>query len=553
MNSNFEEDLENYTQIKLKAVAAFKEGKLEQALDYGYVAATYAWHNHLSIWYDDELEHLLAKAGERIRKDRVKQNPQLIRDKKRNDGHAKQDNIKSIVHIVSFLSDIGGHSEVLRQWINILADLVDNQYLYITNVSNVPLKYSYMDNFKSNGVKVRKLSYNNSYITRIEKLIEYFENDLPTAAILYINPNDVIAITALLSLSNRPYVIFFNHADHVFWLGRNTIDLLVEWRNESIKYSKKFRKIDKSYVIPLTTNIKPEKALKPSYGVPESSTLSVSIGSFYKFLGDPEWNYFETIERILKKFPNHYHLLVTNPPPKRILGEYLPTDPDIRKRFIIGGPFSNLEPIYGIADFLVESFPCVGGMVRVEAMACRLPIVAIKNKKFSLLSETDALPPNYPYAASTEEEVIEYSSKFIRSYRLRKQVGDELFRNYKERMEPGKIKNLWKNILKNREIDKEIQSSIQSLNFKKFNYDLTYAYLWKKESSPTKYLTNRALFIQTTMKQSTFSFMDRLKFYTRSLKKKELTGKELIGGAILIFTGRYGGAIFKSLLFKIDG
>ncbi|MDR9768892.1 hypothetical protein [Acetomicrobium sp.] len=118
-----------------------------------------------------------------------------------------------------------------------------------------------------------------------------------------------------------------------------------------------------------------------NYGIPESATVSVSIGSFSKVLNDPELDYFRTIGTILRMFPNHYHLFVTKPPAPEILEKYLPEDQDIRKRLMVIGPFSNLEPIYGVADFLIETFPQIGGMVKAEAMACKLPIVAFLNKK----------------------------------------------------------------------------------------------------------------------------------------------------------------------------
>jgi len=549
MMSKFKRDIENYTYLKSKAIDAFREGKLEQALDYAYVAATYAWGIHLGVWYDSELEELLSKIAGRT-KEKERDTSKWV---KSNDQRKKERNVKSIAHIASSLSDVGGHSKVLKQWINLLKELVDNQILYITNTSNMPTKYSHLDNFKIEGIKIKQLSWNDSYTNRIKELIKLLKNDLPDIVILYIHPNDVIAATALLALSNKPYTIFFNHADHVFWLGRIVTDLLVEWRSESVKYSKMFRNINKVYIVPLTTDIKPKKVSKTVYGIPDDATLSVSIGSFYKVLGDPEWNYFEVIEKVLKRFPNHYHLFVTTLPDRDTLERYLPKDPDIRRRFIITGPFSNLQSVYGAAHFLIETFPCIGGMVRVEAMACGLPIVAIRNKRFSLLSETEALPPDYSFIATTEEEVVEYSSKLIKSPELRNQISLWLYRHYTQNFSPEIVRECFYNLinyLRDGTSNSPIEKIRSTNSFGKPSYNLEYVYLLSRTSKKPP-LFNRSLFIQSIWKQSEFSWLHRFKFYITALKNKEFRSKkEVMGGIVLVVLGWHGDMLYKSLFLR---
>lgn len=515
MNVKFKKDVENYNSLKSNAINALNENKIEKSLDYVYIASSYAWKVQFGKWYDDELEQLLPRIGKHIKK-------QVVGFKTDKSKEIQKD-VKSIVHVVSFLSDVGGHSEVLRQWVNILTGLVENQRIYITNVSKTATKYSYLDDFANKGIGVRQLSHNNSYVDRIKKLIEYFEEDLPDFAILYINPNDVIAVTALQTLQNKPYVIFFNHADHVFWLGKNIIDILVEFRSNSVKYSNAFRNINRICVIPLTTDIKPRKIPKTFYGIPENSTLSVSIGGFHKLLGDPEWNYFKTIERILEQFPNHYHLLITSSH-RGELEEHLTDTPNIRKRFIIDGPYPDLEPIYGVADFLIETFPYSGGMVRIEAMACGLPIVAVRNKKFEIFSESDeTLPSEYRFMGFTEDQIVEYSSEFIKNTELRKQVGERLYRHFKQKMSPEKIRDLLSDLIKNRDLS--IKS--QPCKIKKLDFDYAYSF-------ENYFPINRGLFFQSMMKQSEFSLKEKFNFYIESIKNRELNRKELFGGAILM-------------------
>ena len=533
MNARTRQDFDSYNDIKSRAIAAFKDGELERSLDYTYIAVSYAWGIHFGKWYDEELEDLLSEIGLNIRSEYT-----LTKTSKKKDG-------KRIAHIASFLSDIGGHPEVLKQWIGLLSENIGEQTLYITSVPNVPSVYPYLKNFlQSKGVEVHELSYNHRYIERIKELIRLLTQESPDFLILYIHPNDVVVVPALCALSSKPPTIFFNHADHVFWLGRNIIDYLIEWREEGAKYSKKFRKINRSYVIPLTTDIKPQKVPKESFGIPENSTLSISIGSFYKVLGDPELDYFRTIEGILKQFPNHYHMLVTTSP--SIVKNHLTSDKDIRRRFIITGPIAKVEPVYGVADLLIETFPIAGGMVRVEAMACKLPIVAFHNRKSPLFSETDALPADYPFVAFTKDEIVEYSSKLLENPMLRKNVGEELYSRYKQKMSPEKVGNLLHDIIRGNE---HISSSMIEAqgSEKEPEYDLEYV---RRRDS---FAINEKLLIQAALKRSSFSFEDRIKFYIKALKNKEFQSrKRIVRGAVLALGGWWGPSLYELLGRKIN-
>lgn len=536
-------DLETYKILKSKAVSAFDEANYELALDYAYLAATLAWDFYFSIrfgiWYDDELEHLLSEIGKRIIGE-VKYNF----GKKVDGGKGKH---KKVVYIVSHLYDSGGHSRALKQWTNLLSDFFDEQHVYITNVTNRPTYSPYIiHSLESNGIVVRQLSWYDSYVDRIEKLNEWMEADPPDIVVLFIHPNDVVAVSSLSSCANKPYTIFFNHADHVFWLGRNIADSVVEWRTEGARFSKRFRKISNIVVIPLTTDVKPQKISKTTYGIPEGSTVSVSIGSFYKVVGNAGTDYFETVRKLLKMFPNHYHLFVTNPPPQNILEKYLPSDQGARKRLIVTGPFSNLGPIYGVADFLIETFPLVGGTVRVEAMACKLPIVAFRNEKVTLFSKTDALPPNYPFIASTTEGIIEYSSKFIQNPELRSKVGNYLYEYYKQNFSHEKIRELLTDLVtkKNRNY-----TSYPNLNVEQFGYNIEYMRPILKEKK--EFLMDRNLLLQATLKRSKFSLRQRLRFYVNSLKSNEFKSKkEIIGSIILTIFGWRGASLYSSLRNK---
>ncbi len=507
MIAKLKKDLEKYAHLKLNAANILKNNRLEAALDYLFVASTYAWTVNLGILSDDELENLLSKSGECIKEER---------NVRCNNNQRTQGNVKTIAHAVSFLNDVGGHSEILRQWIEILGGLVEKQYLYVTNVSNVPTRYSYLDDLAGQGVCIRQLPYNSLYTDRIRKLVGFIEEDSPDILILYINPNDVVAVAALSAIADKPRVVFFNHADHIFWLGKSVIDLLIDFRNVSVKYSTSLRGIDPNRIrlIPLTTNIQPRKVCRDTYGVPEDSTLSVSVGSYYKVAGGQEPNYFEMINELLARFPNHYHLFVTDYP-DQAEQQYASAEAGVSRRFISTGPLADLAPVYGVADFLIETFPLCGCTVRVEAMACGVPVVAFRNRKYDLLSECDALPPDYPFRFSTEGDAIEYCSAFIREPKLRNRIGAELYTRYNKKMNHERICDLWKDILEDK-VPREEDASSEDGTRQRNAPNGDHVYSWREEighsRSASPFSINRHLLGQSLVKQSEFTFRDRLRF-----------------------------------------
>jgi glycosyltransferase involved in cell wall biosynthesis len=525
-------DLKDYNAIKTDAFAAFRRGELEKALNYIHVAAAIAWKHPLGFWYDQDLDNLLQQIG------RSFQSSELTVKKTEKTNHQK------IVYIATNILDAGGCPEVLMQWSQLLKTDFEKQILYVTHsyTSNIPIRYS-KDFFDGTGIYVHNFSYQDKNTERISELIKFLNEDSPDFIALFIEPNDVIAVPAIHALHDKPKVIYFNHADHAFWLGRTVIDYLIDLRSWGAELSKKFRNIDNSYIIPLTTDIKPQKSSREEWNIKKDSTISISVGGFHKVLGDDHINYFHVIEELLEKFPNHYHLFITNPPSQDFAESYITNDSDIRERFIITGPFSDLSPIYGLGDFLIETIPLIGGTVRIEAMACKLPIVAFDMKRWSQ-SENMFLPLNYPFIGSTKNEIINYSSELIKHPQLRRKCGEHLYNHYYQEFSPKKIHESLRNIITNKFDDSIIKNIAPPPAYE----DMKYAQIWFRDDLETY----KNLLLESIFKRSTFSFNERIEFYSKALKRKEFKSKNYaLMYAILSVIGWRGQFILKKV-FKYN-
>jgi glycosyltransferase involved in cell wall biosynthesis len=505
----FPTDFQQYQWFTTEADEAYKKRQFEKSLQFAHLAATFAWQIHLGFWYDSELELLLKKIGQAIGEG-VPQQPNRVSDGKK---------ARAIVHVATALYEMGGHSKVVRTWINALQDSC-SQVLYITDDPAPPV--SFLEDFNAKGIKVTRYPANAPYVDRVKDLIADIALEQPEKIVLYIHPNDVLTVAALHGLKNKVPVVFFNHSDH-FWVGRDVVNHLVEWRKESVKYSQKYRQITDISIIPLVFDIKTTKHdkdhLKTDFGIPQTATVSLTVGREEKVTGDPDWNYYSTIEKLLAKNPNHYHISIGTPLKNPSM------DPNVSKRFINLDRSPNVSIFYNMADFLIESFPAIGGTVRVEAIAYHLPIVAAHNRKFSLLSDSDAIPTDYPFKASTTDEVIDFSSQFIRNSDLRTKIGTELSKYYNDNFDYENIKKL---VLKTFLGEPE-----HVIVEEDCTYDAAYLYQWTKRAQ-SKYL--RWVLMEYACIKC-LPLKDRIKLYSYALKSGSLDNKQKVTEFLLASGG----------------
>jgi len=497
MDDKLKEELENYNLLKSDAKSAFKDKKYEKALDYVHIAAKMGMQSHLGLWYDDELEELLSKIGMDLKPVRKK---------------GKEN--KKRIYILTYLTDDRGtclgHCQAFKQWAKILG----GDKIYITN-GYTAHGYSSNGNHLKN-IPIHTLSWQDSYTERIGELIQNINQDSPDEIILFINPDDVIAISALYALDKRSRIIFFNHADHSYWLGRNLIDTLIEFRDEGIESSKKYRNIYNSQMVPLITKIEPKIVSRNDWDIKKGSTVSLSIGNILKVIDD-NMDYFKLIDMLLQEYPNHYHVLITNHFNRNIIKTCFRDYQSIKDRLVIAGPLKDLSRVYGLGDFLIETFPLNGDTVRMEAMACKLPVVAYYNNKFPLAAARDYLPSDYSFIGSNNDELMDHCRKLIEDTELKFKTGEKLYRHYLKEFTYENIAKTLKNV-----ISSENRISIKSGEIN-IDYDLDYV---RKLLIKNKMELNKQLLFQSIFKPSKFAIGEKINFYVQAIKKSEFQSKK---------------------------
>lgn len=499
-----------YQSLLTAAKDAFNDEELERSLEYAAVAASLA-RDSLVRWYDEELESLLVSIGDQC----ISEQESAIAD----DGN---DDDLRITYLATFLSDHGGHSETLRMWTKMLGSRqnVIKQDVVLTNQHNGYPQFPTLEaELTNHDVSIEQLAPDASYTERIQNLGTILRDRSPDRVIMFINPEDVIAVSTLGSLKSTPHTIFYNHADHVYWLGRCVIDDLVEYRSVGQIISHRFRDIQSRCVVPLTTDVKNTQNTSPLLDL-DTETVSVSIGSQYKIEPNLGVNYFCTIGRVLEQNPQHSHLLVTTQSVENHVTEYIP--PKVRDRFYVRGPLSNLDSVYHMTDIILDTIPYSGGMIRLEALAYGIPMVVFDSSQLSFLPNADIFNDDYPYITNSTEEYIRYATELLEDRAIRRKTHEWMLNRFGKHFSPNIVGERLSSLVIHGQTPPDWTG--RDSNASTFNPDVYACHL---RSRPR---VNKRLMIFALKKQSPRHLIDRLSLYRNAVTNRELeTVEEIIG------------------------
>lgn len=378
-----------YLRQRDAAQAYAKAGNLEQALRGAAAAAYEAWRRLPELACDDALESLVARLGKQVARRSPAAGPGV-----------------DVLLIASHVMDIGGHSQMIENWLAALGAAGYSAAFVSTEVepsASAPQRQAVIAHLARS---VEYLDPHAPLIQRVRRLAQLIGALHPRLVILCIHPHDVITCAALAACKPCP-VVFLNHADHVFWLGKRALDVVVEYRDAGERMTREQRGIQNIERVPLLCEV---PAAQGTLDL-EAETLSLTVASRYKIEGGA-WDYTRAMVDLLRAHPAHHHLLIVNEGAER-LDAGLPGD--VRERFHLSNqvPHAMLGMCYARADFLVESWPYPGATVRYEALSLGMPLVVTQTLEQPEMTELMGLPEGQPVARG-QADFLEQAGRLIR-------------------------------------------------------------------------------------------------------------------------------------------
>lgn len=392
--------------LKREALAA---DSADDRLYWVSAAATFAWSYHFGLWRDDELE--AAVEG-------------LAREAAPGDTAAPRPG--EVVHLTSTFSGAGGHAEGLLIWTGLRGAAVVSSEWEPSDTSGL-------------GLPAHLCPPGLTPSERVAWLCAALARLRPEMVVLHILPNDVLALVAALAYRRAAgaRVLAHDHADTSFWLGAGLVDRVVVCFPSRVPLARVLRRVEPEKIshVPLTSRTRGSAPVaREALGVPPGATLSLTVAAYYKMRPSGHWDYARALSRVMAEHPNHYHLIVGHGRGERELRGRLDSE-----RVLWLGRRTDVDALLGAADFVVESFPLMGGLFRLDAMREGVPVVAISHPACPEIFDTGAFPADYPLLASSNEEIVRLCARLIRDAAFRGEVGEALRRRFAEHFSEGAV------------------------------------------------------------------------------------------------------------------
>lgn len=309
-------------------------------------AAEFAVQFHPGILADRRLEVRLADLGKKLFGDTRLPSTTLDVAERR------------VMHIATELYNTGGHTRVIRAWMNL--DKESDSFLLVTR-QKAELSPTMRNSLESccRGVSFLPPS---EPVSTAHELLRAVADIKPDFIVTHHHPGDVSACLAYAN-TTLPPVIFYNHADHTFSIGTGLSDLCVDFRDVGRKASERSRLATKHAVLPFPfepSNGSNLEGLNKQHSRGSTITASnhgvvlVSMGASYKYEPFNGANFVREFSSFLAANPTvtMFIIGVTPEAAKQFnMGDCLP--PNLKCL----GEVEDASPWTTAADYFVEPYP----------------------------------------------------------------------------------------------------------------------------------------------------------------------------------------------------
>jgi hypothetical protein len=344
---------------------AMEQGDLRSAAAYSQMAADQASWNHFGQWASPALEQILACIGECL-----EAGSPLLWKPRKSKAHER------ILHVLSEALGIGGHTRLVWRWIQNDSQRFHAIALTRQGARSIPPELGYC--LKQGDGSVFRLDRSRGDLIVRARALRAMASEFDRI-VLHVHPFDVVPGIAFTSAPNRPPVIYVNHADHVFWPGSRSSDVIAHLRESGAEVSRLRRGVqsDRCLILPTPLTI-PKRTMsreeaRKQLGVPEDAVVLLSIATPYKYQSKPgELNFVSAVLPVLKKHPRAI-LLAVGPAAE---GQWRSDGDQAYARIKAHGRRSETAVFYQAADIYLDSFPFASTTSTLEAGLYGVPLVA---------------------------------------------------------------------------------------------------------------------------------------------------------------------------------
>jgi hypothetical protein len=205
------------------------------------------------------------------------------------------------LHVLTEAYAIGGHTPLVKRWIELLDD---EPHAVVLVRQGQPVEPSWVVPM---GRHVPLIDLHRAGLSRRAR-VAHLRNLFHVArrVILHIHPDDACSVAAAYR-SPHAEIHFLNHADHVAWLGAGLPVVLLNLRHRGTRLAEARRGIAAAACgvvpVPITRPADMDRReARQSFGIGDQECLVLTIASGYKFNPVGSRSLFEPLDRLLRRW-----------------------------------------------------------------------------------------------------------------------------------------------------------------------------------------------------------------------------------------------------------
>lgn len=292
----------------------------------------------------------------------------------------------SFLHVITRGYQKGGHTRVVERWIENAPNSQKHSVIFTTpNQEDMSLLEKLTAEKNGECIYLNTSWRLNERALKLRRIgMEY------QYVVLHTHMDDPIATIAFGTEKFTRPVIFYNHASHLFWLGKNIADLVLDIESDDY-VTKKLKGIQNSFPIGIPCKdiifSKSNKVeFKKKLNLPQGKKIIVSSGNEYKYLSICDDNFYNILSQIIDEETYCYIIGLSM---KEWGHVYERSDKHIVPLGYINFNDGYLDYLKA-ADLYLDSYPLCSATATIDAVAVGTPVLSLKSvyPPLDYLSET---------------------------------------------------------------------------------------------------------------------------------------------------------------------
>ena len=279
----------------------------------------------------------------------------------------------SVLHVATQVSAIGGHSRMIARWIG--RDGARVHSLALTRQA-WPVPEDLVNAVAKAGGEIRFVNCCAggplAWASGLQSIMK--RHDL---IVLHVHNQDVVPFVALGGMRRRPRVLLLDHADHLFWLGAGSVDLVINTRLSGRDLCVRRRGVPVDQLAPLPLCLDrvardlDRPAARRALGLPEESVMLLTVARATKFRPVAGRTYADAFVPLLLRHPEA-HLVAVGPGGSE---DWTAAQSQVPGRIHSFSETPNTRHFYEAADIYVDSFPFMSNTSILQAGQYGMPVV----------------------------------------------------------------------------------------------------------------------------------------------------------------------------------